>query len=68
MVSCLREILLGIPGTQGKAEKPAVSGREYLSFMKPALFVFKLAICVDLVYWLFSDTLFEASVGLTIAL
>lgn len=68
MVSYLREILLGIPGTQGKAEKPAVSGRKYLSFMKPALSVFKLAICVDLVYLLFSGTLFEASVGLTITL
>lgn len=59
---------MGIPGTQGKAEKPAMSGWEYLSFMKPALFVFKLAICGVFVYLLFSDTLFEASVGLTIAL
>lgn len=27
-----------------KAEKPAMSGWEYLRFMKPALFVFKLAV------------------------
>lgn len=41
---------VGDNGTQGKAEKPATSGWEYLSFMKPALFVFKLAICGDFIY------------------